>query len=133
MLRHEDKIIGFFLSDSFDEEVGRIESLLVDPDSYALRYCLVTIGGFLSTRGKTILLPKNILEPKGLGKVASSKSLETISDAPAPYNLEEVNRSEEQEIHDYFDLQPYYEAEEESSTSEEEKEDADGGTGPAAS
>ncbi len=122
MLTNKDKIIGCFLYDCFGEEIGKIESLLVDTKSYTLRYCAVTIGGFLSTRGKTLLLPKNIIEPKGVGKVVSPKSITTVRDAPIPYNFEEINRQEEQEIHDYFDLPPYYETEEESPEPEEEGE-----------
>ncbi len=124
-LKAEERFIGSFLFDCYDEEVGRIEALLVDPESFALRYALITIGGFLSTSGKSILLPQEILEPKGIGKVVSSKSSGTIRDAPSPLNLEKITIEEEQEIHDYFDTQPYFE-EEESSIKEREESEAEG-------
>lgn len=125
MLRGEDRVIGSYLFDCFNEEVGRIEGLLVDPETFAVRYCMLTVGGFLSTRGKALLLPKGILESKGLGKMAATKSLAVIRDAPAPFDREKVTREEEQEIHDYFDLPSYFKSEGEGLL--EEKADGEGG------
>ena len=129
MLRGEDRIIGSYLVDCFNDEVGRIEGLLVNPETFAVRYCLITIGGFLSTRGKALLLPKGILESKGIGKVAATKSLAALRDAPAPFDREKVTREEEKEIHDYFDLPLYFEMEGEAPPKEETKE-GDGGETP---
>lgn len=112
MLRNEDKIVGCFLYDCYDEEIGKIQALFVDQESFALRYCIVTIGGLLGTSGKTILLPKGILEPKGIGKVVSSKSQAIIFDAPASFDIEKITQEDELKIHEYFDIQPYFEVEE---------------------
>ncbi|MBI5186114.1 MAG: hypothetical protein HZA01_10375 [Nitrospinae bacterium] len=119
MLRNEDKIVGCFLYDCYDEEIARIDALFVDPESFALRYCMITIGGLLGTRGKTLLLPKGILERKGIGKVSASKSQAVIFDAPAPSDAGEITQAEELEIHGYFDVQPYFDAEEEVKDGEE--------------
>lgn len=122
MLRSEEKIVGFFLYDCFEEEIARIDAVYVDPETFALRYAQITIGGFLSTRGKVLFLPKGILEVKGIGKVISPKSAAVIRDAPAPFG-EEITRAEEEEIHQYFDVPPYFDMEEgEEEVNEEDSE-----------
>ena len=68
----ENRIVGFYLYDIHDEMVGRIQGLMVDPESYSPRYLVLTIGGFLFTDGKIILFPRDHYESLELGKVKTN-------------------------------------------------------------
>ncbi|NIS86860.1 MAG: hypothetical protein GWM98_20385, partial [Nitrospinaceae bacterium] len=50
----EDRIVGFYLYDLYDQVVARIQGLMVDPETYKTRYLVLKIGGFLFTDGKRV-------------------------------------------------------------------------------
>ncbi|GJL79140.1 MAG: hypothetical protein NPINA01_21290 [Nitrospinaceae bacterium] len=107
-LREQDRIIGAYLYDEFDEALSRIEALVVESGTLLVRYAVVTIGGMLNIKGKTVLLPIEICQSVDLGKVKTSWRKESLMDAPTPHDPEQVTRSEEELILGYFDLKPYW-------------------------
>ncbi len=104
----EDRIVGFYLYDVYEEVVARIQGLLVDPENYKPRYLVLMIGGFLFTDGKMVLFPKEHMDGQKLGKVKTSWRRDSIQQSPAiddPYSL---TLEREQVILGYYDLEPYW-------------------------
>jgi len=106
-LREQDRIIGCYLYDEFDEALSRIEALVVEPGTYLPRYLLITLGGTLNVQGKKVLLPTERCQPVDLGKVKTCWRKESLMNAPSAHDPQNVTLAEEELILDYFDLKPY--------------------------
>ncbi len=107
-LRVKDQLIGSYLYDRFNEPIARIDAILAESKTYLVRYLVINVGGFLNIHGKKILLPIEVCESADLGKVKTDWLLESLKDAPAPNDPENVTMSEEELILGYFDLKPYW-------------------------
>ena len=104
----ENRIVGFYLYDLHSEMVGRIQGLMVDPESYHPRYLVLKIGGFLFTEGKIVLFPKNHYETLNMGKVKTSWRRTSIQESPAINSVQSLSLENEQAILGYFELEPYW-------------------------
>ncbi|MEE8206684.1 MAG: PRC-barrel domain-containing protein [Nitrospinaceae bacterium] len=104
----ENRIVGFYLYDIHDEMVGRIQGLMVDPESYSPRYLVLTIGGFLFTEGKIVLFPKDHYETLEMGKVKTSWRRDSIQQSPSINSVQTLSLEKEQTILGYYDLEPYW-------------------------
>jgi len=111
-LLKDEQIIGHYIYDVFGENLGRVNGLLVDRNSYFPRYLVYTQGGVLSTVGKTILAPHEMYETPEFGKVKLLQSLQWIKDIPAPHDIENLTVEEEELVLDYYNLPVYWEEEE---------------------
>ncbi|VAX30825.1 hypothetical protein MNBD_NITROSPINAE05-876 [hydrothermal vent metagenome] len=107
-LRQQDRIIGCYLYDEFDEAVSRVEALMVENGTLLPRYLLITLGGALNVRGKKILLPVEHCQSVDLGKVKTSWRRESLLKAPTAHDPHNPTMAEEERILDYFDLKPYW-------------------------
>ncbi len=110
-LREQDRIIGCYLYDEFDEALSRVEALMVEPGTYLPRYLLITLGGTLNVQGKKVLLPIEHCQSVDLGKVKTPWRKESLMNAPTAHDPQNVTMAEEELILDYFDLKPYWAAE----------------------
>ena len=106
-LRVKDQVVGSFLYDRFNETIARVDAVIVEAETYLMRYLVINMGGFMKIQGKKILLPVGVYEFADLGKVKTEWSRESLKDAPAPEDPENVSMDEEEEILGYFDLEPY--------------------------
>jgi len=104
----DNRIVGFYLYDLYDEVVGRIQGLMVDPESYNPRYLVITIGGFLFTEGKIVLLPRDHYETLEMWKVKTSWRLDSIQQSPSLNDIRSLTLEKEQVILGYYDLEPYW-------------------------
>ncbi len=109
-LRQQDRIIGCFLYDDFDEAVSRVEALVVEKGTHLPRYILITLGGALNVQGKKVLLPIEHCRSIDLGKVKTSWRKESLLNAPTAIDPKNPTMAEEEKILDYFDLKPYWSA-----------------------
>ena len=107
-LREQDRIIGCYLYDEFEEALSRIKGLLVEPVTYLPRYVVATLGGILHIEGKTLLIPIEVCHFVDMGKVKVTWRKESLMDAPTPHNPHQVTMAEEELILAYFDLKPYW-------------------------
>lgn len=110
-LAQEDRVVGSYLYDKYNEQIGRLKGLLVDSESFEVRYAVFIDGGFLFTDGKTILLPRPLFHAIDMGQIKTNWSRESLQHAPSIQSLEEVSMDEERVILSYFDLEPYWESE----------------------
>jgi len=104
----QNRIVGYYLYDLYDEMVGRIEGLMVDPETYQPRYLVLTIGGFLFTEGKIVLFPRNHYEALDMGKVKTSWRRDSIQQSPSINNIQSLSLEKEMAILGYYDLEPYW-------------------------
>ena len=104
----ENRIIGSYLYDLYGEMVGRIQGLMVDPETYSPRYLVLTIGGFLFTEGKIILVPRDHYETLEMGKVKTPWRRDSVQQSPSITSLESLTLEKEQNILSYYDLEPYW-------------------------
>ncbi len=104
----ENRIVGFYLYDLHGEMVGRIQGLMVDPESYHPRYLVFTIGGFLFTEGKIVLFPKDHYETLEMGKVKTSWRRDSIQQSPSINDVQSLTLERERIILGYYDLEPYW-------------------------
>ena len=107
-LRQQDRIIGCYLYDEFDDVLSRVEALMVEQGTYLPRYLLITLGGTLNVQGKKILLPVEHCQSVDLGKVKTIWRKESLMNAPTAHDPQKVTMAEEERILDYFDLKPYW-------------------------
>ena len=105
-----NRIVGYYLYDIQNELVGRIQGLMVDPESFNPRYLVLTIGGFLFTEGKIVLFPKAHYEALELGKVKTSWRRDSIQQSPSINDVRSLTLEKEQVILGYYDLEPYWDA-----------------------
>jgi len=122
-LMDDEKIIGCYLFDDCGEGLGRVEGLYVEHSTYFPRYLVYSQGGFLSTRGKVILVPNDIYETIDMGKVKLLKSLHWLKDIHSPTSADSLTREDEELILDYYNL-PLYWAQETEETEEETDRDS---------
>ncbi len=102
LIDKEEHIIGDYLYDKYKELIGKIEGLVVELPEYDIKFLAITQGGFLNIQGKKILVPRQACEIKDIGKVIAVFSKQTIQDAPSPLNINNLKKSEELLILDYF-------------------------------
>ncbi len=107
----DQRFVGAFLYDKEMRDVTRIRGVMVEPESYNVRYVYFEIGGFLSTEGKNIILPMEQLAPIDSGKVQALFTLESIQQGPGIEDAESLTREEESVILSYYDVEPYWDEE----------------------
>ncbi len=117
-LLSDERVIGFYLYDNLNQEVERIKGLLVDPETFQPLYLVIKIGGMMFTEGKLVLVPRVLYEPDGLGRARVDWTRESLQQGPSIQNIQHLTREEEQVILSYFDLEPYWDIEQETADSE---------------
>ncbi|MGK7345248.1 MAG: PRC-barrel domain-containing protein [Candidatus Nitrospinota bacterium M3_3B_026] len=134
-LSPQDRVIGYYVYDSMERDVAGVRDLLVDEDTHKPRYAIIEVGGFLSIRGKRVLLPWSALVKAGMSRLDINCSLEHIAAAPMvmdPYN---PTVAEEESLSRHFNAEPYWEAGEETeivTEAPEEDENENEGDDPPA-
>jgi hypothetical protein len=110
-LLNDEQVIGNYVYDMYDEDIGRVAGLLVEKSSFFPRYLVYIQGGVLGTHGKTILVPQGMYNSPALGKVQLSKSIQWMKDIPSPHDIETLMMEEEELILEYFSLPVYWDEE----------------------
>ncbi len=110
-LAQEDRVVGSYLYDKYNEQVGRLKGLMVEPETFKVRYAVFIDGGFLFTDGKTILLPRSLFQSIDMGQIKTPWSREALQQAPTVESVDDISMNMERVILSYFDLEPYWESE----------------------
>ncbi len=108
-LAQEDRVVSSYLYDKYGEQICRLKGLMVDPETWEVRYAVFVDGGFLFTDGKTVLLPRPLFYVIDMGKIKTNWSRESLQHAPTIESVEDVSLKDERAILSYFDLSPYWE------------------------
>lgn len=107
-LRPLDRVVGYYIYDTMEEDVTSIQDLLVDEETKEPRYAIVEIGGMMSIKGKKIIIPWGALAKGGMSRMDINSSEEEILSAPAPMDPLAPTEAEEETIHRYFKVEPYW-------------------------
>ncbi len=116
------RVKGFELIDSQDKFIAPVYDLLVAEKGGEVRYVAATMGGLMGIRGKSLILPAELITKGGAGTLMVNASNSLLNDAPLIEDIENPSRKEEDEVFRYFGLKPYWEGVEEP---EEDKESDD--------
>lgn len=99
------------LTEASDGDIGHVHSMLIDEETWAIRYVVVDTSNWL--KGHKVLIP-----PKWVSKVnwANSRisinlTRETIQNSPRYESSEDLNRSHELELYSHYDRPTYWERE----------------------
>ncbi|MDH5638238.1 MAG: PRC-barrel domain-containing protein [Nitrospinota bacterium] len=103
-----DNVVGYYIYDIMDADVAEIRDLLVDLETRKPRYAIIEIGGMLSIRGKMILIPWGCLQRGGMSRMDINMPSEQVQMAPLPLIPMEPTRVEEESIHSFFNIDPYW-------------------------
>lgn len=107
-LRSMDQVIGYYIYDIMEKDVAAIRDLLVDKDTKKPHYAVIEIGGIMSIQGKKLLIPWNALRRGGMSRLDIDVPEEQILAAPAPFEQLNPTREEEESIHRFFNVEPYW-------------------------
>ncbi len=102
------RVIGYYIYDEMDKDIADIRDLLVDEETHVPRYAIIEIGGFLSIRGKKILIPWVALKKGGISRMDINCSEEHIAYTPVPKEELKPTQPEEESIHFHFSVEPYW-------------------------
>jgi sporulation protein YlmC with PRC-barrel domain len=83
LLMSTESILGSDLKDPQGKDVGEIKQLMIDPQTGAVKYAVVSVGGFLGMGEKTIIVPWHTMEVARDGRsVVLNASEQLLKDAP---------------------------------------------------
>lgn len=102
------RVIGYYIYDSMDKDIASVSDLLVDSETRRPRYVLIEVGGFLSIRGKKILIPWGSLKRGGMSRLNVNNIMENVLAAPSPMDPLNPTRVEEESIHRHFNTEFYW-------------------------
>lgn len=106
-LRSAQEVAGYDI-ETADDSVGHVEDLLLDDESWKIRYLVVDTRDWLPA--KKVLLPlSGISEIEwALEKVSTSVGAQEIKDAPAWDPKAPLDRDSEIRLHEHFGQTPYW-------------------------
>ena len=111
-LGSDERVIGYYLYDEFENEICDIRDLLLDEETHKPRYVIIEVGGLLSIKGKRVIIPWRLLRRRGVSRLDIARSEEDVLMSPAPNDAEKPTREEEKSVHNYFNIEPYWLTEE---------------------
>jgi sporulation protein YlmC with PRC-barrel domain len=92
----DDDIRGYEVVDSYGEDIGKVDNMMIDTDEFKVRFINVASGGFLGIGEKTFLLPVDAITAIDNRRITVSRSREYVANGPT-YDPEMVERP------DYWD------------------------------
>jgi hypothetical protein len=107
-LAQQHHVIGYYIYDNMERDVAGIRNLLVDQQTHVPRYAVIEIGGMLSIAGKKLLIPWKALKRGGISRLNIGIPSEQIQSAPLPLSQMAPTRVEEESIHLFFKVEPYW-------------------------
>ncbi len=102
------RVIGYYIYDSMDKDIASVRELLIDPETRRPRYAVIEVGGFLSIRGKKILIPWGALTRGGMSRLNVNNIMENVLAAPSPMDPLNPTREEEESVHRHFNTEFYW-------------------------
>jgi hypothetical protein len=102
------RVAGYYVYDTMDKDIASVRELLVDSETRRPRYVLIEVGGFLSIRGKKILIPWGALRRGGMSRLNVNNIMENVLAAPTPMNPLNPTLVEEESIHRHFNVEFYW-------------------------
>lgn len=106
-LRRMHELTSFMLRGT-DGDIGGIEELYFDDESWAIRYCVVNTGSWLRDR-RVLLAPMAVAGVEEANRVVRVKlTREQIETSPPIDTAKPISRAYEEEHHRHFQWVPYW-------------------------
>lgn len=113
---------GKKVMDANNEEIGEVNSMLVDSKSGQVKYIMLTAGGVLGVGGEDYLIPWQALQT-GTDKEGFQVNLSSEEMENAPKGAEVASQDQEKELHEFYGVSPEWK--ESGQTGEGMKQDSD--------
>ena len=105
--KHDD-IRGYTVRAGDDEEIGKVEELLIDVEEEKVRFLIVASGGFLGIGKDKTFIPVEAVSIVLDREVLIDRTRELIAGAPA-YDPDLTDaRSYYEDVYGYYGLSPYW-------------------------
>lgn len=108
------KIIGTPVTNPAGENLGKIEDIVIDLEMGVISYAVLSFGGFMGMGNKLFAIPWQAMKQSDTEekfrldvKQESLKSAEGFDKD----NWPEMDRNWDQQVHDYYDIEPYWKRE----------------------
>lgn len=105
MFHSVNKLIGVNIK-ARDGDIGSVDQLFFDDQSWAVRYLVVTIGSLLINR-KVLLSPAALDGISGRELIVNA-TIEQIRNSPDVNTEKPISRQKEEELHDYYTWSYYW-------------------------
>jgi len=107
-----DRVEGTLVRRPGREKIGKIERLMIDKISGSVAYAVLSFGGFLGIGEKHLPIPWSKLKfDRVMQSYEVDISDEELAKAPsyaADKDFDWGDRSQEQQVHDFYKARPYW-------------------------
>jgi uncharacterized protein YrrD len=109
-LRSCQSVVGYHIH-ARDGDIGHVQGMLVDEDSWAMRYLVVDTTNWWG--GHQVLIPPNWIETISWAdsKVSVNLNRQTIKDSPRFDSTSELNRQHEMDLYRHYQRPTYWDKE----------------------
>lgn len=109
-LKKADDLAGMNIQNLQGEELGSIDSIVIDVQKGQVAYVTVTTGGLLGAGGETHAIPFNALQFDPVQENALTLDIDQQRFESAPVaEVDQLDRQLGQEIHQFYGVSPYWE------------------------
>ncbi len=116
------RVKGYYIYDENDKDVAQVQDLLIDEETHEPRYAVLEVGGFLSIKGRKVLIPWAALRRGGISRLDINCPAEQIFASSPLLDPLAPTRPEEESLHRYYSAEPYWLSESTLSANAEPKE-----------
>ena len=104
-----DRVEGTTVFDASGKKIGQIDHLMIDKSSGAVRYAVMSFGGFLSLGSSHYPLPWSTLKYNSAREgYLTNVTEEQLRDAPEFADDSWTDRAWESQVHQHYRAQPYW-------------------------
>ncbi len=103
-----DDLTNFNVMDAQGEQIGQISQVLIDIESGRVGYAIVGGNGILGIGEDEYIVPFAALS-RGMEEETLTVDVQRDQLREAPEDVEQITRQQEQEIHQFYGVSPYWE------------------------
>lgn len=109
-LKKAEDLSGMSIQNLQGEELGSIDSVVIDVQQGQVAYVTVTTGGLLGAGGETHAIPFKALQIDPMREDALTLDIDQQRFENAPVSeVDQLDRQRGQEIHQFYGVSPYWE------------------------
>ncbi len=103
-----DDLTNFSVMDAQGEEIGQVSKVLIDIESGRVGYAIIGGNGILGLGEDEYIVPFAALSP-GMEEESLTVDVQRDQLREAPDDVDQITRQQEQEIHQFYGVSPYWE------------------------
>ena len=107
MLQSVKKLKGYSIQ-ATDGEIGRIDELFFEEDTWIVRYLVVDVGNWLSSQ-RVLLIPDAVQHINAeAGTISVSLTKDQVENSPDVDTAQPISREKELKLHEHYSWEPYW-------------------------